>query len=365
MDPPPPSHQAKRPQRPVYSAGFNPRRDHRAEVYGKWTGRSVAADYYTELQLTTFHYDSPICPSRPLRLGLMVRVLMLSNAAHRPPKPDSAVMGWKYDVYDQGIEGHVDRFLHVCDEMVVLLVKNHNKKSPIAYAQVTLPHVPNITVHADCNTARAWYTPWTKQAQSGGAREAFWLDLRAGISSRTCETGRRRWEWVESAESDSENDYAEECGGDDDVGHDDGESGRTDDADDEAKSGDGEEREDKGDERDDVGERRRNESGGGGETESDHRAGAATVRPKANGGEGAEERSERERRWAQAADPTLTCGRTDHLDEGLEERRDHHEGREGEGHEHHEESEDWEERARGKKRRRTQSGHASMRPARW
>ena len=95
-----------------------------------------------------YHYVVPICPSRPIRLGSYVKLLLLSNALYRPPFCVSGPSK-SYDAYDVHIHGPVINVHEATDTALTLTVRNSVSWSPVRYARISLPYIPKLTVAID------------------------------------------------------------------------------------------------------------------------------------------------------------------------------------------------------------------------
>ncbi|KAH9929544.1 uncharacterized protein BXZ73DRAFT_102074 [Epithele typhae] len=119
-------------------------------VYVKWTHQSLMPMLVQDAGQPPliYHYDVPICPAEPLRIGSFVKLLLLSNAVYRPPFFSTA-SGNAYDTYDVHIHGPVINVHEATDHALTLTIRNTLTWSPVQYARISLPHIPNLTVAID------------------------------------------------------------------------------------------------------------------------------------------------------------------------------------------------------------------------
>ena len=119
-------------------------------VYVKWTHQSHMPVFAPEAggPPLVYHYDVPICPSQPLRIGSHVKLLLLSNALYRPPfcVPEG---GLCYDAYEVNIRGPVINVHEATDHVLTLTIRNTVSWSPVQYARISLPYIPKLTVSLD------------------------------------------------------------------------------------------------------------------------------------------------------------------------------------------------------------------------
>ena len=119
-------------------------------VYVKWTHQSYMPTFAHESERPplVYHYDVPICPSEPLRVGTFVKLLLLSNAVYRPPFFTDGTTKF-YDAYDVHIHGSVINVHEATEHALTLTVRNSLPWSPVRYAHITLPYIPKLTVAID------------------------------------------------------------------------------------------------------------------------------------------------------------------------------------------------------------------------
>ena len=122
-------------------------------LYVKWTARSTLPALTLARPALVYHYAAPVCPAAPLALGAPLKLLALPDPRFHTPAerlpPASARRC--YDTYDPHIEGPLvaARAAPADPAALVLVLRNTCPWNPVAYAHVTVPDLPGLTVHPD------------------------------------------------------------------------------------------------------------------------------------------------------------------------------------------------------------------------
>ncbi|KAI0735642.1 hypothetical protein C8Q76DRAFT_611405, partial [Earliella scabrosa] len=114
-------------------------------VYGRWRDKLSLSLPSSVHPLVVHRYVAPVVPETALRVGMRVQILALSPAVYRTlhtPLWSKPV----YDVYDPHVEGTVIGAKVDDDKVVTLAVQNERAISKVAFAVVTLPYMPGVTV---------------------------------------------------------------------------------------------------------------------------------------------------------------------------------------------------------------------------
>ncbi|KAI0740817.1 hypothetical protein C8Q76DRAFT_791210 [Earliella scabrosa] len=195
------------------------------DVHGRWTARTTTRnDDDAGGESIAYHYNIVVCPERPLQIGQTARVLLLSDERyHRLAKKGGKERLWREqgvfgtarrcDAYDQGIEGPVVKMVDLDEGAATFVVENQRSGSPIAYAYITIPLIPYVTVLLEPRT-------WREDRRNAGTRRvsrgssssplqqtpAPSLDMHLMTTGAVFIADMERWKWVESADSDGEHD---------------------------------------------------------------------------------------------------------------------------------------------------------------
>ncbi|KAI0716320.1 hypothetical protein C8Q76DRAFT_794648 [Earliella scabrosa] len=175
-------------------------------VHTKWTERSHIPSRRPQGDVTIFHYDIPVLPSRPLEIGLRVRLLALSNVRFHAPTSYGGRTIRRYDTYDQGIQGPIVKVVDHAIRWVTFAVYNEVPESPITYAYITAPYLQDLTVRITSGVLPRK----TLLNGVGKGREPPLLEYGAQVGPPPPPAGPRRWQWVELA-TDEEEEWEERC----------------------------------------------------------------------------------------------------------------------------------------------------------
>lgn len=112
------------------------------DVYARWSGYVQWPTSPQEFLTASHSYLALKPPSRPLKLGMAVRIIALSPAKYHSPYTD----GHKHDTYDPHVGGRLTKVLGWRDELIVLEVTNECTVNPVKLARLEVPYIPGRTV---------------------------------------------------------------------------------------------------------------------------------------------------------------------------------------------------------------------------
>ncbi|KAI0754267.1 hypothetical protein C8Q80DRAFT_1137976 [Daedaleopsis nitida] len=113
------------------------------EVFVMWRRRSTlpGASRHSS-DVLAYHYDAPVPPARPLKPGVDVRLVLLTNARLHTPSLPAEPPQYEVTSYT-GVEGPISRITAANEDILVFLVANAaagRDLSPVAYAFVSVPN---------------------------------------------------------------------------------------------------------------------------------------------------------------------------------------------------------------------------------
>ena len=87
------------------------------------------------------HYEIPIRPHTPLRVGLRVKVMAISRVAYHAP----SVVFPRYETYDPHVAGTIQGVVEVTRDKVTFVVENECAINPVTRVKLTVKWIPGIT----------------------------------------------------------------------------------------------------------------------------------------------------------------------------------------------------------------------------